>query len=331
MPHINEIMGYEETISMGKRLALALGGNALGNTPEEQMEAVKITAVSIVDLIQQGYGLILSHGNGPQVGMINLAFETAGRSEGKIPHMPLPECGAMSQGYIGYHLQNAIINEMRKRHISQDVVTVVTEVLVDKNDPAFLDPTKPIGRFYRADEVEELKRQGFDVKEDAGRGYRRVVPSPKPVRIIGIKAINSIVESGSVVIAAGGGGIPVIDHDTHYESIAAVIDKDFTSEKLAEQTDADVFIILTAVEKVAIRFGKPDVRWLDRLTPEEARQYIAGNEFAKGSMLPKVEAAVAFAESKAGRRALITSLEKAGEALEGKTGTWIESQGGADV
>ncbi len=310
---------------MGKRLVLALGGNALGNTPDEQIAAVKITAASIVDLILQGNEIILSHGNGPQVGMINLAFDTASGTEVKTPSMPLPECGAMSQGYIGFHLQNAIINEMKMRGMSKDVITLVTEVLVDKDDPAFLDPTKPIGRFYKEEETEELKAKGFVVKEDAGRGYRRVVASPKPLRIIGIKAIESLVGAGAVVIAAGGGGIPMIEENGQFNSIAAVIDKDFTSEKLAEQVNADVFIVLTAVDKVAIRFGKPEVEWLSSLTPAKATEYINNNEFAKGSMLPKVQAALAFVESKPGRRALITSLEKAKEALEGKTGTWIES------
>ena len=310
---------------MGKRLVLALGGNALGNTPDEQIAAVKITAASIVDLILQGNEIIMSHGNGPQVGMINLAFDTASGTEVKTPSMPLPECGAMSQGYIGFHLQNAIINEMKMRGMSKDVITLVTEVLVDKDDPAFLDPTKPIGRFYKEEETEELKAKGFVVKEDAGRGYRRVVASPKPLRIIGIKAIESLVGAGAVVIAAGGGGIPMIEENGQFNSIAAVIDKDFTSEKLAEQVNADVFIVLTAVDKVAIRFGKPEVEWLSSLTPAKATEYINNNEFAKGSMLPKVQAALAFVESKPGRRALITSLEKAKEALEGKTGTWIES------
>ncbi len=309
---------------MSKRIVIALGGNALGNTPEEQMEAVTVTALSIVDLLEEGYAIAIAHGNGPQVGMINLAFETA-HAAGNIPLMPFPECGAMSQGYIGYHLQNAIIDEMRRRKISQDVVTLITEVKVDPADPAFADPSKPVGRFYTKEEAELLTlERGYLMKEDAGRGYRRVVPSPKPVRIIGIQAIRSILDSGNVVIAGGGGGIPVIEDENRILSgIAAVIDKDFTSEKMAEELDADAFIILTAVEKVAIRFGKPDQKWLSNLTAEEAKKYIADHEFAKGSMLPKVQAAIQYAESKEGRRALITSLEKAKEALAGGTGTWI--------
>lgn len=312
---------------MSKRIVIALGGNALGNTPEEQMEAVRVTADSIVDLLQEGFEIAIAHGNGPQVGMINLAFEAATQSPASTPAMPFPECGAMSQGYIGYHLQNAIINEMRTRGISQDVVTVVTEVQVDAADLAFADPTKPVGSFYSKEEADELAAsRGYVMKEDAGRGYRRVVASPKPTRIVGIKAIRSILDSGHVVIAGGGGGIPVIqDENRHLTGVAAVIDKDFTSELLAESLDADTFIILTAVEKVAIRFGKPDQLWLSELTLAEAEAHIANGEFAKGSMLPKVQAAVKYAQSKPGRRALITSLEKAREALDGKTGTWISN------
>lgn len=312
---------------MSKRIVIALGGNALGNSPDEQMEAVRVTADSIVDLLEEGYEIAIAHGNGPQVGMINLAFETAVNTPANTPAMPFPECGAMSQGYIGYHLQNAIINEMRARRIVQDVVTVVTEVLVDRADPAFADPSKPVGSFYTKDQAEELAvSRGYVMKEDAGRGYRRVVPSPKPMRIIGIKAIRSILDSGHVVIAGGGGGIPMIeDEDRHLTGVAAVIDKDFTSELLAESLDADAFIILTAVEKVAIRFGKPDQMWLSELSADEAARHIENGEFAKGSMLPKVEAALKYAQSKPGRRALITSLEKAREALDGKTGTWISN------
>ncbi|MFB0958120.1 MAG: carbamate kinase [Clostridiaceae bacterium] len=312
---------------MSKRIVIALGGNALGNTPQEQMEAVRLTADSIVDLLEEGYEIAIAHGNGPQVGMINLAFEAAVNTPASTPAMPFPECGAMSQGYIGYHLQNAIINEMRARKISQDVVTVVTEVQVDSKDPAFADPTKPVGSFYSKEEAESLTAErGYIMKEDAGRGYRRVVPSPKPIRIVGIKAIRSILDSGHVVIAGGGGGIPVVeDENRHLTGVAAVIDKDFTSELLAESLDADAFIILTAVEKVAIRFGKPDQQWLSDLTLVQAQEHIANGEFAKGSMLPKVEAAIKYAQSKPGRRSLITSLEKAREALAGNTGTWISN------
>lgn len=311
------------------KIVIALGGNALQDvngdpTAEAQLAVVKKTCRYLADIVCSDYQVALVHGNGPQVGRIVLASETA---RDVTPAMPFDVCGAMSQGYIGYHLQNAIINEMRARRIVQDVVTVVTEVLVDRADPAFADPSKPVGSFYTKDQAEELAvSRGYVMKEDAGRGYRRVVPSPKPMRIIGIKAIRSILDSGHVVIAGGGGGIPMIeDEDRHLTGVAAVIDKDFTSELLAESLDADAFIILTAVEKVAIRFGKPDQMWLSELSADEAARHIENGEFAKGSMLPKVEAALKYAQSKPGRRALITSLERAREALDGKTGTWISN------
>lgn len=318
-------MTNNQETAKNKRIVIALGGNALGNTPMEQMEAVRMTAESIVDLIKEGYEIAIAHGNGPQVGMINLAFEAAVNTEVNTPAMPFPECGAMSQGYIGYHLQNAILNEMKARGVVQDVATLVTQVLVDNADPAFSDPTKPVGRFYSKEEADELTAaRGYIMKEDAGRGYRRVVASPKPVQILGIQAISSMLDSGHVVIAGGGGGIPVIENEVGaLVGVAAVIDKDFTSELLAESLNADTFMILTAVEQVAIHFGKPDEEWLSNLTVAEAKAYMDNGEFAKGSMLPKVEAAVKYAQSSPGRRALITSLEKAKEALAGKTGTWI--------
>lgn len=308
-----------------KRIVIALGGNALGNTPMEQMEAVRMTAESIVDLIKEGYEIAIAHGNGPQVGMINLAFEAAVNTQANTPAMPFPECGAMSQGYIGYHLQNAILNEMRGKGVVQDVATLVTQVLVDSSDPAFKDPTKPVGRFYSKEEADELTgSRGYIMKEDAGRGYRRVVASPKPIKILGIQAISSMLDAGHVVIAGGGGGIPVIENEVGaLIGVAAVIDKDFTSELLAESLNADAFIILTAVDQVAIRFGQADEEWLSKLTAKEAEGYMANGEFAKGSMLPKVEAALKYAQSKPGRKALITSLAKAKEALAGTTGTWI--------
>lgn len=308
-----------------KRIVIALGGNALGNTPMEQMEAVRMTAESIVDLIKEGYEIAIAHGNGPQVGMINLAFEAAVNTQANTPAMPFPECGAMSQGYIGYHLQNAILNEMKAKGVVQDVATLVTQVLVDSSDPAFKDPTKPVGRFYSKEEADELTgSRGYIMKEDAGRGYRRVVASPKPIKILGIQAISSMLDAGHVVIAGGGGGIPVIENEVGaLIGVAAVIDKDFTSELLAESLNADAFIILTAVDQVAIRFGQADEEWLSKLTAKEAEGYMANGEFAKGSMLPKVEAALKYAQSKPGRKALITSLAKAKEALAGTTGTWI--------
>lgn len=307
-----------------KKIVLALGGNALGNTPEEQKEAVKITAKSIVDLVEQGNKVIVSHGNGPQVGMINLAMDVASKSEAQTAEMPFPECGAMSQGYIGYHLQNAIQNELLARKMDQTVASVVTQVLVNKDDPAFENPTKPIGSFYSKEAADEMIEKGFFFKEDAGRGYRRVVPSPKPVDIIEKEAVELLYNNGMIVIAAGGGGVPVISENGALEGVAAVIDKDFTSAKLAELVDADTLIILTAVEKVAIKFGQPDQEWLSELSIEQAEQYLADKEFAEGSMKPKIEAALGFVKAKEGGSALITSLEKAFDALAGKTGTWIK-------
>lgn len=307
-----------------KKIVLALGGNALGNTPEEQKEAVKITAKSIVDLVEQGNKVIVSHGNGPQVGMINLAMDVASKSEAQTAEMPFPECGAMSQGYIGYHLQNAIQNELLARKMDQTVASVVTQVLVNKDDPAFENPTKPIGSFYSKEAADEMIEKGFFFKEDAGRGYRRVVPSPKPVDIIEKEAVELLYNNGMIVIAAGGGGVPVISENGALEGVAAVIDKDFTSAKLAELVDADTLIILTAVEKVAIKFGQPDQEWLSELSIEQAEQYLADKEFAEGSMKPKIEAALGFVKAKEGGSALITSLEQAFDALAGKTGTWIK-------
>lgn len=307
-----------------KKIVLALGGNALGNTPEEQKNAVKETAKSIVDLVVSGNKVIISHGNGPQVGMINLAMDTASKSEANTPSMPFPECGAMSQGYIGYHLQNSIENELRKRNLDVDVVSLVTQVLVDREDPAFENPTKPVGSFYSKEEAENLMKSGMVFKEDAGRGYRRVVPSPKPIDIVEKNSVELLYNNGTIVVAAGGGGIPVVDENGIYVGVPAVIDKDFTTAKLAELVDADTLIILTAVEKVAIGFGTPDEKWLDSMNIEEVQKYIDQKEFAEGSMKPKVEAALSFVESKSGRTALITSLEKALDGLEGKTGTWIK-------
>ena len=309
------------------RIVLALGGNALGNTPEEQREAVKITAKSILDLIESGNKVIIGHGNGPQVGMINTALDIAAKAESKIPQMPFPECGAMSQGYIGYHLQNAIKNEAAKRgKADMPVATVVTQTLVDESDPAFKNPTKPVGAFMSKEEADVLIAKGIAVKEDAGRGYRTVVASPKPIDIVEKDALKTIFDNGIVMICGGGGGIPVVQREEGLVGVPAVIDKDFTCEKIAELMDADVFLVLTAVDKVAIRFGQPDVQWLDTLSLDEVQTHIQNKEFAEGSMLPKVLAAVEFAKSKKGRKAIITSLEKADEAIAGKTGTIIVNE-----
>ncbi len=310
-----------------KRIVIALGGNALGNTLPEQMTAVKITSKAIVDLIEEGCEVVVVHGNGPQVGMINNAMSALTREDPKQPNTPLSVCVAMSQAYIGYDLQNALREELVNRNITNiPVTTMITQVRVDENDPAFNAPSKPIGHFMTAEEAKLAEEKyGYITKEDAGRGYRRVVASPSPAEIIEIGAIRSLVESGQLVIACGGGGIPVTLQGNHLKGASAVIDKDFASELLAEELDADFLIILTAVEKVAINFGKPEEKWLDDITTDEARKYIGEGHFAPGSMLPKVQAAVKFADSKEGRNALITLLEKAKEGILGKTGTHIHN------
>lgn len=305
-----------------KKVVLALGGNALGNSPEEQINAVRKTAVSIVDLVEDGNEVIVCHGNGPQVGMINLAMETAHNSNPQISNMPFAECVAMSQGYIGYHLQKAIKNELSKRNMKNAVSTIITQVKVDKNDEAFANPTKPVGLFYSKEESEKLAAEsGYTFKEDANRGYRRVVPSPKPIDIIEKEEINTLIKEDFIVIAGGGGGIPVVENDGQLEGIGAVIDKDFTSEKLAEISDADLLIILTAVEKVCINYGTENEEGLDELNLSRAQKLIEEKQFAEGSMLPKVKACLSFIQSGEGKTALITSLEKAKEGINGLTGT----------
>ena len=311
---------------MGNRIVVALGGNALGNNLPEQMAAVKETARAIADLIEAGNEVVVAHGNGPQVGMIQAAMTELTRSDPEkyIP-CPLSVCVAMSQGYIGYDLQNALREELLDRGIQKGVTTVLTQVEVDPQDPAFQHPTKPIGSFMTQEEAQRMvKERGYDVMEDAGRGWRRVVASPKPVSVVELDTIQALVDSDHVVIACGGGGIPVFATQGHHlKGAAAVIDKDFASEKLAELLDADYLIILTAVEKAAIHFGTPQQQWLDTITVDQARQYCREGHFAPGSMLPKVQAAMAFAASKPGRRALITLLEKARDGIEGRTGTVI--------
>ncbi|MDU4671297.1 MAG: carbamate kinase [Finegoldia magna] len=305
-----------------KKIVLALGGNALGNSPEEQIKAVRKTSVSIVDLVEDGNEVIVCHGNGPQVGMINLAMETAHNSNPQISDMPFAECVAMSQGYIGYHLQKAIKNELSKRNMKNAVSTIITQVKVDKNDEAFANPTKPVGLFYSKEESEKLAAEsGYTFKEDANRGYRRVVPSPKPIDIIEKEEINTLIKEDFIVIAGGGGGIPVVENDGQLEGIGAVIDKDFTSEKLAEISDADLLIILTAVEKVCINYGTENEEGLDELNLSRAQKLIEEKQFAEGSMLPKVKACLSFIQSGEGKTALITSLEKAKEGINGLTGT----------
>ena len=313
---------------MGKRIVIALGGNALGKHLAEQMQAVRVTSKAIADLIADGHEVVIVHGNGPQVGMIQNAFGQYHRAEPDSDIMPLSMCVAMSQGYIGYDLQNQLGEELDRRGIGVHTATVLTQVAVDKNDPAFQNPTKPIGPFMTKAEAEAVARaENIQIMEDAGRGWRHVVASPKPVEIIEIDTIRALLDGRHAVIAAGGGGIPVVWEDgCRLKGVGAVIDKDLAAECLAEQLDADMLIILTAVERVAVNFGKPNEQWLSQLTPAMAEEYIAQGHFAPGSMLPKVEAAVKFARSKPGRSALITLLEKAREGILGRTGTVIREE-----
>lgn len=298
------------------RILIALGGNALGNDPQDQLKIAKESAKPIVDLIEKGHEIIIAHGNGPQVGMINSMMEEV--------NMPFPESVAMSQGYIGYHLQNGILEELNKRKINKHVVTLITQVVVDEKDEAFTNPTKPIGKFYTKEEAEKLEiEKGYKMVEDSGRGYRRVVASPRPIDILEKESVKALVEKGHIVITVGGGGIPVIKKGLAYKGVDGVIDKDLASEKMAELIDADYLFILTAVDGVAINFGKENQRNLEKMSIDEAYKYIEENQFAPGSMLPKVMAAVEFVKSKNGRKAIIGSLEKAGEALNGASGTLI--------
>ena len=305
-----------------KKIVIALGGNALGNTPAEQLELVRQTAKPIVDLIEEGNQVVIAHGNGPQVGMINLGMSTAAEAGAIKSDMPFPECGAMSQGYIGYHLQNSIANELAARGIQKTVGTLVTQVLVDEADPAFQKPSKPVGAFYDKETADKIAAErGYTMVEDAGRGWRQVVPSPMPVDVVEKDMVNTLVDSGYVVITVGGGGIPVVKKDGRLVGTPAVIDKDFASAKLAELIDADMLVILTAVDRVAINWGKPDQKALAEMTVDEAEKYCGEGHFAPGSMLPKVQAAMSFA--KAGGTAIIASLENAAAALRGESGTRI--------
>lgn len=303
---------------MKKRVVIALGGNALGKTNEEQLKLVTETSKKIVNIIEKGYEVIITHGNGPQVGMINLAMEKNDNNK-----IPFPECGAMSQGYIGYQLGQAIQNELQKRKINKKCVTVTTEVLVDENDEAFDDPTKPIGGFYTKEEALALEKEnGYIYKEDAGRGYRRVIASPKPLEIIELESIEDLVQNGNIVIACGGGGIPVIRKNEKLVGVDAVIDKDLTSELLAEKLNVDILLILTNIDKVCINFNKKNQKELSSLSIDEALDYIEKEEFSKGSMLPKVEACLKFVKN-TNNKAIITSLEKSEDGLDGKAGTVI--------
>lgn len=306
-----------------KSLVIALGGNALGKDSKEQLKLVKNTSKIIVDLVEEGYKVIVSHGNGPQVGVINLAMDFSSNNGGNTPSFPFAECGAMSQGYIGYHLQQSIKEELNKRSIKMDVVSLITQVIVDKKDEAFLNPTKPVGIFYSKEEAKKISEEkGYKFIEDSNRGYRRVVPSPKPQEILEADVIKKLSKE-CIVIAVGGGGIPVIKEENSYIGVDAVIDKDKSSCKLAIDLGVDTLLILTAVENVYINYNKENQKAINIMDIDLAKEYIKEGYFAKGSMLPKIEACIEFVENNKNSKAVITSLEKAKEALNGYTGTII--------
>ena len=305
------------------KVVVALGGNALGKSPEEQLKLVKNTASSLIGLIAAGNQVVISHGNGPQVGAINLGMNFAAE-HGKTAAFPFPECGAMSQGYIGYHLQQSLENELHRRWMNKSVATIVTQIAVDPNDPAFENPSKPVGDFYTKEQADEIaKEKGYTFKEDAGRGYRQVVPSPLPMNIMELYSIKTLIDADKLVIAGGGGGVPVIITDKGLEGVPAVIDKDRSSALLADKIDADKLIILTAVDHVYVNYGKPDEKALKTLNVAEAQKYMKERQFAAGSMLPKIEACLSFVEGHPEREALITSLDGLDDALAGKVGTVI--------
>lgn len=316
---------YKKAPGKPDRIVVALGGNALGDNPKEQMERINVAAPALLDLINEKTEIVITHGNGPQVGMIQKAFAIANDANPDVPAMDLPECGAMSQGYIGYHLQKGIGNEIRHRGKPWHVATIVTEVEVDKNDPAFQNPTKPIGQFLTKEQadMQKLENPSWTFVEDSGRGYRRVVASPQPKAIVEIGSIRHLLDAEYIVIACGGGGIPVYEEDNALVGVGAVIDKDLAGELLAEDVDAEKLILLTAVDHVAINFGKPDQEDLTDITVEQAKKYLEEGQFGKGSMEPKVKAAIKFAESRPGRIAIIGSLEKAAAAANGESGTRI--------
>jgi len=319
-----------KAIGKPNRVVIALGGNALGDTPEEQIRRVREAAPTLLKVIEQGNEIIITHGNGPQVGMIQKAFTFANQTDSKIPTMDLPECGAMSQGYIGYHLQQAIGASMHKAYKRWHVASVVTQIEVDPDDPAFQNPTKPIGAFLTKEQAdaEQAAHPDMVFVEDSGRGYRRVVASPEPKKIVEYESILNLLDNGFIVIACGGGGIPVVrDYSDKgaYKGQAAVIDKDMGGELLGEDCDADVLVLLTAVDHVAINFGKPDQKDLEDISVDEARKYVEEGQFGKGSMEPKVKAGIKFAESRPGRVCIIGSLEKAAEAMAGLSGTRIHA------
>lgn len=308
------------------KIVIALGGNALGTNPNDQLNLLEEVAKIIANLVKEGNQIVLTHGNGPQVGQIVLAMDYSANSKIKTPDMPFPECGSMSQGYIGYQLQQCLQDELERQNIKKDCATLITQVLVDPEDSAFKKPTKPIGRFYTKEEANKIaKEKGFDFVEDSGRGYRRVVPSPKPIDIIEKRVIKQLVDSDNIVIAVGGGGIPVIKTDKNelLEGVAAVIDKDRSASLLAREIEADMLLILTAVDRVYLNYNKENQKQLSKLTVKEARNYINEGQFAKGSMLPKIEACLDFVNNNENKKAIIGSLEKAEDAIKGLSGTII--------
>lgn len=307
------------------KIVIALGGNALGKDPKEQLSLLEDVAKIIVNLVEEGNKIVLTHGNGPQVGQILLAMDYANKNGGGTPSMPFAECGSMSQGYIGYQLQQSLQNEMKKRNIKKDTATIVTQVLVDSNDSAFNNPTKPIGSFYSKEEADQIvKEKGYTFVEDAGRGYRRVVPSPKPIAIIEKNIIKELLENDNLVIAVGGGGIPVVNKNGFLNGVDAVIDKDRSAALLAKEVEADMLLILTAVDKVYLNYNQDNQLALDKITVDDAEKYMADGHFAKGSMLPKIEACLEFVKGNPTKKAIIGSLEKASLAISGDSGTLIE-------
>ena len=305
------------------RIVIALGGNALGNNPEEQKQLVQLPAQKIVSLIKMGHEVVIGHGNGPQVGMIYNSFADAKKVNPKTPLVPFAEAGGMSQGYIGYHMVTAIANELKKAKIAKDVIYVLTETIVDHQDPAFQKPSKPVGPFYATLAEAEANNSHSTIIEDAGRGYRKVVPSPKPVDFLGIQSIKAAIKNGTITIVGGGGGIPLIVNQEQYLGVDGVIDKDFALAKIAQMIDADIFIILTAVEHVYVNWGQANQKALIETTSTELEQYVQENQFAPGSMLPKVQAAISFVQSGPNKSAIIADLAKVELALSGKSGTKI--------
>ena len=309
------------------KIVIALGGNALGNSQSEQLKLLEGVSKIIVDLVKDGNKIVLTHGNGPQVGQIFLAMDYSAHGDVNTPSMPFPECGSMSQGYIGYQMQQCIQDELERQEIKKDCATLITQVLVDQNDKAFDNPTKPIGKFYTKEEADVIsKENGYNFVEDSGRGYRRVVPSPIPKDIIEKRIIKQLVDNDNIVIAAGGGGIPVIKTDRIklLEGVDAVIDKDRTAALLAKELDADVLLILTSIDKVYINFNREGQKALDELSVDEALDYIKDGEFAKGSMLPKIEACIEFVRDDSSKKAIIGSLNMASDAIKGLSGTVIK-------